>query len=51
MEGELTDKAVSVLGIRSPGVDWTMEEVLKWSVDVIVKGLEEEGGRTGGEVM
>lgn len=36
VEGELDEEAISSQGIHSPGIDWPMNEILLWAVDLII---------------
>lgn len=36
VEGELDEEVISSQGIHSPGIDWSMSEILSWAVDLII---------------
>jgi len=42
VEGELDQEAISSQGIHSPGIDWPMNEILPWAVDLIIAEMKKQ---------
>ncbi|RPA97127.1 P-loop containing nucleoside triphosphate hydrolase protein [Choiromyces venosus 120613-1] len=40
VEGELDGEVISSLGIHSPGIDWSISEILPWAVDLIIAEMK-----------
>ncbi|KAG0638924.1 P-loop containing nucleoside triphosphate hydrolase protein [Tuber brumale] len=40
VEGDLDEEVISSQGIHSPGIDWSMSEILPWTVDLIIAEMK-----------